>query len=322
MGAAAESATQPDGARSRTEAAASLPDRIAFLGFGLIGGSIALALREGGYPGRIVAWTPKGSGPAEGLERGILDAAPRKAGDALESAGMVLLAGPPRSVLDHLRHLAGPMRGALQPGVTLSDVASTKALIVATAEDLGIPFVGGHPMAGRETSGVGSATADLFLDRPWVVIPAETSRPGDADRVRALATATGAQAISMSAIDHDLAAAAISHLPLIAAASLVESVAADPARWQAARVLAAGGWRDMTRLARGDETMGAEIIATNARPIADQLRAYRGVIDGWLTELDALTDESKPAVPDDASVARLRSQLGVARATLERAPKP
>lgn len=320
MGDAARPGTGPN--PERVAAAATLPDRVAFLGFGLIGGSIALALREAGYAGRIVAWTPTGAGPGEGLQRGLLDAAPRNPADALDGAGLVILAGPPRSVIDHLRHLAGPMRGSLVSQATITDVASTKALIVATAEDLGIRFVGGHPMAGLETTGVGSATADLFVDRPWVVIPAEAATEGDADRVRALATATGATPISMSAIDHDLAAAAISHLPLIAAASLVESVAADPARWKAARALAAGGWRDMTRLARGDETMGAEIIATNARPIADQLRAYRDVIDRWLTELDALTDESKPVLPDDASVARLRSQLGVARATLERGPKP
>ena len=126
----------------------------------------------------------------------------------------------------------------------------------------------------------------------------------------------------MTAIDHDLAVAAISHLPLIAAAALVESVATDAARWKEARALAAGGWRDTTRLARGDEVMGADIIATNARPIAGWLRAYRDVIDRWLVELDAMTEESQPAEPDEATVARLRAQLAVARSTLERGPNP
>ena len=132
----------------------------------------------------------------------------------------------------------------------------------------------------------------------------------------------GANPMRMSAIDHDLAVAAISHLPLLAAAALVESVAGDSERWPLARLLAAGSWRDMTRLARGDEVMGADIIATNARPIAASLRAYRDAIDGWLTELDAMADESRPVVPDAASVARLRGRLEGARDQLERESAP
>lgn len=310
----------PDPARAA--AAATLPDRIAFIGFGLIGGSIALALREAGAKAPLVAWTPEGTGPAEGLRRGILDEAPRNAAAALEGAGLVILAGPPRSVMAHLQHLGGPMRRFLTPDTTVTDVASTKALIVATAEDLRIPFVGGHPMAGRETTGVRAATADLFVDRPWVIVRAEGTPDRDVDRVQALARATGARSVPMTAIDHDLAVAAISHLPLIAAAALVEGVAADATRWDEAASLAAGGWRDMTRLARGDAQMGADIIATNARPIASRLRAYRDAIDGWLAQLDAITDEAQPAEPSDAAVATLRERLEAARATLERAPRP
>lgn len=307
---------------ARVAAASSLPDRIAFLGFGLIGGSIALAIREAGATGHLAAWTPDGTGPAEGLRRGIIDEAPRNPAALLEGAGLVILAGPPRSVLAHLGHLAGPMRGVLTPEMTLTDVASTKASIVAAAEGLGIPFVGGHPMAGREATGVTSATADLFVDRPWVVIPAEGAPDRDVQRVQVLALATGARPVSMTAADHDLAVAAISHLPLIAAAALVESVAADGAHWDEARALAAGGWRDMTRLARGDPQMGADIIATNARPIAGYLRAYRDAIDGWLSELGTMIDGGRPTEPDDASVARLRTRLASARAELDHESKP
>ncbi|MEO8273483.1 MAG: prephenate dehydrogenase/arogenate dehydrogenase family protein [Chloroflexota bacterium] len=312
----------PGPAAAAAAAAATLPERIVFLGFGLIGGSIALALREAGVKARLVAWTPEGAGPAEGLRRGILDAAPRNPATALEGAGLVILAGPPRSVVAHLQHLGGPMRRVLTAETTVTDVASTKALIVATAQDLGIPFVGGHPMAGRETTGVGAATAELFVDRPWVVIPAAGTPDRDVDRVRALATATGARPVAMTADDHDVAVAAISHLPLVASVALVESVAADASRWEVASSLAAGGWRDMTRLARGDERMGADIIATNAGPLARQLRAYRDVIDGWLARLDAMTDEAQPEEPSDATVVDLRERLEAARATLERGPRP
>jgi prephenate dehydrogenase len=305
-------------AAARGAAAASLPDRIAFLGFGLIGGSIALALREAGCTARISAWTPAGAGPGEGLRRGLLDAAPQDPGAALDGAGLVILAGPPLSVLDHLGDLAGPMRDRLAPEATITDVASTKAIIVATAEDRGLAFVGDHPMAGRETAGVGSASAELFEGRPWVVAPAEGAGARDVECVEALATAVGGRPLRMAPIDHDLAVAAISHLPLIAAAALVEAVASDGERWPAARTLAAGGWRDMTRLARGDADMGAGILATNARPIAAWLRAYRDALDGWLAELERASGERGPVVPDAATVELLRARLASARAALER----
>ena len=300
---------QPDRdavAPDRLSAAASLPDRIAFLGFGLIGGSIAMALREAGAMARLVAWTPSGNGPAEGLRRSIVDAAPRNPAAALDGAGLVILAGPPLSVLDHLEHLSGPMRSALAPGATITDVASTKARIVSTAEGLGLPFVGGHPMAGRETTGVESATAELFIDRPWVVTrPSAGAAPGAMAVVESLARAVGARPITMDPGAHDAAVAAISHLPLVAAAALVESVTSDVAGWASARPLAASGWRDMTRLARGDVDMGAGILATNAGPIARQLRAYRDAIDAWIAALD------------DADAGRLRDRLRSARDSLD-----
>lgn len=305
---------------ARAAAARGLPGRVAFLGFGLIGGSVAMALREAGWRGHTVAWTPGSRGPAEGLRRGLVDDIATTASAAIEGAGLVVLAGPPMSALQLLRDLAEPLRVAVANRATVTDVASTKALIVATAEDLRIPFVGGHPMAGRETTGVGAADADLFVDRPWVVIPADDTPRAHVERVEALATATGAKPVRMSALEHDLAVAAVSHLPLIAAAALVEAVASDPDRWAAGRPLAAGGWRDMTRLARGDTAMGADIIATNARPIAGHLRAFRAAIDGWLAELDAMTGEDRTVEPDEATVRRLRDRLAAARAELEREP--
>lgn len=298
-------------------AVAALPDRIAFLGLGLIGGSIALSLRAAGYVGRLVAWTPDGTGPRAGLARGALDAAAATPEEALAGAALVILAGPPMAVLATLADLAGPLRESLAAEVTVTDVASTKGLIVGRAEDLRLPFVGGHPMAGRETTGFEAATADLFVGLPWVVVAPDGAASRDVGRVEALARATGARPVSMSAIDHDLAVAAISHLPLIAAAALVESVSADANRWPAARELAAGGWRDMTRLARGDADMGGGILATNARPIAAAVRAYRDALDAWITELDRLSDESAPALPTPAAAQRVRDKLAAARAILD-----
>ena len=298
------------GAEARTlrAAAAALPNRICFLGFGLIGGSVALALRDAGYRGRISAWTPGGAGPVEGLRRGIIDAVAESAAAGLDGAGLVVLAGPPLAIVATLEDLAEGLRARIRDGATITDVASTKARIVTAADSANLAFVGGHPMAGRESTGVESATADLFVRRPWIVVPAAHARPPDVANVEALATATGAKPTHLTADEHDAAVAGISHLPLVLSAALVEAVVgAGSAPWQAARELAAGGWRDMTRIAKGDPEMGAGILATNAQPVADRLRATRDAIDAWLEQLEA---------PDPVDAERLRRRLEAARAAL------
>lgn len=215
-----------------------------------------------------------------------------------------MIAAPPLAALDLLDQLGGPLRGALASGAVLTDVASTKGAIVSRARGLDLPFVGGHPMAGREASGYVAASADLFRDRPWIVVSDGATAHGMAT-VEALAAACLARPKRMSAAAHDNAVAAISHLPLVLAAALVEAVAGvgdtGSADWPDLAELAASGWRDMTRLARGDVAMGAGIVATNAQPIAARLRDVRAVIDGWLADLEA---RDGPDV--DAIAARLR----------------
>lgn len=293
-------------ADTRANAVAGLPDRIAFLGLGLIGGSVVLALRGAGYRGRIAAWTPNNSGPAEAARLGAIDEASSSPGTALEGAGLVVLAGPPLTVLDTLDELAGELRAALAPGAVITDVASTKVQIVERALELGLPFVGGHPMAGRETTGFGAATAELFAGRPWVVVD-DPEHASGWRLVMDLARAAGAVAVSMPADEHDAAVAAISHLPLVVSAALAESVAQSSTRgWSSGRYLVAGGWRDMTRLAKGDPEMGAGILATNAQVVRQRLAAFRAVLDGWIDELDG----------DAPDAERMRSRLEAARSAL------
>ena len=292
------------GAANRRAAARALPDRIAFIGFGLIGGSIARALRGAEYRGTIMAWSPAGAGPAAGRSAGIVDEAPASAVEALSGAGLVVLAGPPLAVLEALEGVADARRrGALAEDATVTDVASTKATITARAAELGLPFVGGHPMAGREHAGFEAADADLFVDRPWVIVPVETATHQHVVRTTALAWATGARPIELTAEAHDRAVAAISHLPLVVAAALVEAVTAR-GDWPVARTLAASGWASATRLARGEPGMGAGILATNAPAVAARLRDVRAVLDGWIADLD-------PAAGADAGA--LRARLEAAR---------
>ncbi len=282
--------------------------RIAIIGFGLIGGSLARAI-AGTAGWHVTAWSPSGRGPAAARDDGTVAAAAGTIDAAVEGAELVVMAAPPLACLALLDSLAGPLRARLLPGATLTDVASTKVRLGAAADAARLPFVGGHPMAGLETSGYRAAVPDLFVGRPWVVVPGRFAGPPDVERVEALVRAAGGLPVRMTAVAHDEAAAAISHLPLVLAAALVETVAgraqddADrPDRVAAAR-LAAGGWRDMTRLARGDPAMGAGIAATNAGPLAARLRDLRGILDEWLATLEAGGPGADPEAGAEARIA-------------------
>lgn len=290
--------------------------KVAFLGLGLIGGSIARALRAD--PGRwqLAAWSPRGDGPRSALAAGVVDVAAGTAAAAVVEADLVVLAAPPSSCLALLDALAGPLRAALAPGAVVTDVASTKAVIVGRADALGLRFVGGHPMAGREAAGFGAAEAGLFRDRPWVVVPGSAADPAAVDAVEGLARSCGAVPVRMDAAGHDTAVAGISHLPLVMAAALVEAVAGGPGEpdapgWAEARALAAGGWQSATRLALGDPAMGAGIAATNPGPLAARLRALRASLDAWLALLDAA---GPGGTPDETAI---RARLEAARARLQ-----
>jgi prephenate dehydrogenase len=262
--------------------------RLAILGLGLIGGSIARAVRERapGEPGdgwSIAAWSPSGVGPAAAAAAGAIDAAPANMAETVVGADLVVLAAPPLACLGMLDALASP-EVRLDDAV-LTDVASTKEAIVARATDRGLPFVGGHPMAGSDRSGWAAASADLFADRPWVVAPLPDAPAEAVERVEALARRCGAVPVRMAAADHDRAVAAVSHLPLLLSVALVEAVGAGADREDVLR-LAASGWRDMTRLAHGDVEMSTGIAATNARNLAGRVREARVALDQWIEELE------------------------------------
>jgi prephenate dehydrogenase len=288
--------------------------RVAFLGLGLIGGSIARAVRADAAGGwTIAAWTPRGAGPREAAAAGLLDLAAGTIEAAVDGADLVVLAAPPGECLALLDELAGPASAFLAPDAVITDVASTKGMIVHQATTLGLRFVGGHPMAGREATGFGAADADLFRDRPWVLVAGRADDAAVA-RVEALAKACGANPFRLDARAHDTYVAAISHMPLVVAAALVEAVAGtgpDPrSDWAWAEALAAGGWASMTRLARGDATMGAGIAATNAPAIATRLRDVRAVLDEWLALLEATDGPDELALHARFAAARARLLAG------------
>ena len=288
--------------------------RVAFLGLGLIGGSIARALRVapgGGWS--TTAWTPRGAGPRAALAAAAIDDAAGTLEGAVDGADLVVLAAPPTECLALLDELAGPVAAFLGSDAVVTDTASTKGAIVHHATTLGLRFVGGHPMAGRETTGFGAADPLLFHERPWVVVPGRADADAVA-RVEAVARACGANPFTLDARAHDSYVAAISHMPLVLSAALVEAVAGTGAQprhdWAWAEALGAGGWDSMTRLARGDATMGAGIATTNPDAIAGRLRDLRVVLDEWIALLEAGAGPDEPVLHERFAAARARLLAG------------
>lgn len=265
------------------------PGRIAFLGFGLIAGSVARALSASAATRpSLVGWSPSNAGPEAAVRDGVLDVAAGGIAEALDGADLVVIGAPPIETLELLSALGGSLGPSLRADAVVTDVASTKARVVGAADAAGLRFVGGHPMAGRETAGYRHAQPDLFAGRPWVLVAGAHADEAAMARVEWLAVACGARPVVMDAATHDAATSAISHLPLIVAAALVEAVAgvgSPGPRWQAAAPLRSTGWRDMTRLALGDPHLGAGIAATNAVSIAEDLRSLRAVLDRWIVDL-------------------------------------
>jgi len=278
--------------------------RVAILGLGQIGGSVGRALVAAGDPWRVAGWTRSADARHAAAADGIDVAG--SIGEACTGADAIVLAVPPLACLELLDELAGGLRSATDRDAVITDVASTKAAICARAAGHGLRFVGGHPMAGREASGYAAADAALFAGRPWVIVPSDPPDIAAEDRVANIAATCGARIVRLGAVEHDAAVGAISHLPLVVAAALVEAVASGPG-WPDARDLASTGWASMTRLARGDVEMGAGILATNGPLVAGRLRDLRDVLDRWLADLDTETPD-----PD-----RLRERLAAAKRRLE-----
>ncbi|WP_433324750.1 prephenate dehydrogenase [Spirillospora sp. CA-294931] len=242
----------------------ALPRRIVVVGTGLIGTSIALAMRERGAE---VYLTDR---DASSLRMAVeLDAGRPLPDDGFDGpAELAVLAVPPAAVAVTL--LDAQKRGLAE---VYTDVASVKALPLDQAAELGCDlttFVAGHPLAGSERSGPAAARADLFLGRPWAVCPAGTSSPEAVARVEALVRACGAEPVTVEAAAHDRAVALVSHGPHVVASSVAARLTGAD---DVALGLAGQGVRDVTRIAAGDPALWIGILTANAEPVADVLEA-------------------------------------------------
>ncbi|GHO73094.1 prephenate dehydrogenase [Ktedonobacter sp. SOSP1-85] len=246
--------------------------RVAIVGLGLIGGSIGLALRRS-KAAQEVAGYDLGKGVCQQARRvGAIDAAYESLEDTVRGADLVILATPVGAIRALLQAL-GPV---LTPGTVITDVASTKAQVISWAEEFlpeTVAFVGGHPMAGKEVTGVEAADADLFRNRVYCLTPTVRTRSGAINKVVALAEVLGARIRFLEPAEHDGQVATVSHLPFLASVALMET-AGESASWRDASLLAASGFRDATRLAAGSPEMYRDICLTNRDAVSRGLDEY------------------------------------------------
>lgn len=260
--------------------------QISVVGLGLMGGSMALALRP--YAEAVIGVDPNPFTRAAAVERGIVDSATDNLRDGVHDSDVVILAAPVRAIINLVEKRIGSY---LRSNTLLIDIGSTKADICAAMGSLpiGIQAVGGHPMTGKETSGIEASDAALYQNRPFVLCPTRRTTPAARLRALAFVEALGAVAIEMDAQRHDRVVAAISHLPYILSAALVATVAAEGSSDDAVWRLAAGGFRDMSRLAAQDLSMMGDILSTNTQAVATLLALFRmqlAMIEAMLIDRD------------------------------------
>lgn len=275
-----------------------------FIGFGLIGGSLAKGLKKNDPSIRILAYSRNPSeleaAQEDGLVNIVLDSADSP---KLASCDVVFLCAPAEENLKYLAVIA-PL---LKEGAVLTDVSSTKSAICAQAKALGLNnFIGGHPMAGSEQSGYKASTDYLFSNAYYIITPV-TDDARLSDVLTGIATKLQAIPIVVSAEKHDASIAAVSHLPHIVASALVNLVKERDDEMQTMKTLAAGGFRDITRIASSSPTMWQQICKTNAAAIDETLNAYidmlRAVSEMLKQEValeekgDANLSETDPTAP-------------------------
>jgi prephenate dehydrogenase len=245
---------------------------VAVVGLGLMGGSLAAALRGGGDDrqcARVVGVVRQTASGAAAERAGIVDSATTNLAAGVAAADIVVLALPVRAILDTLSRL-GPL---LKPGALVLDLGSSKAQICAALGTLPshVTAVGGHPMCGKDRGGLDHADPALYQGAPFVLVPTTRTTPAALAQAEALARAIGARPRIVDAARHDAATAAISHVPyLLAVAGVMaaaEQAATDGLAWE----LAAGGFRDTTRVAASEVPVMRDTLLTNRAAVGAHL---------------------------------------------------
>lgn len=254
-----------------------------FIGFGLIGGSIAKGIKRSCPGSKIMAYMRTRSKLEQAQADGIVDVILDSAGEKLQECDIIFLCTP---VEYNAQYLAS-IRPYLKPGAILTDVGSTKSNIHQVVKELGMEdvFIGGHPMAGSEKTGYENATDHLLENAYYIITPTSASKKEDVERMVAVAELIGSIPIVLDYNEHDRIVAAISHLPHLIASSLVNLVKDSDNRDELMRRLAAGGFKDITRIASSSPEMWEQICMTNTDNLIPMMESYIGSLQQILEEL-------------------------------------
>jgi len=260
--------------------------RLSIIGVGLIGGSLAKALRAKGGVGEIVGCSRREEHLQQAVDLGVIDRYTTDPIQAVAGADVVVVAVP----LGSVEALFAAIAPTLAENTLITDVGSAKTGVVEAARrQLGVHcsrFVPGHPIAGAEKSGVSAARDDLFLGRRVIVTPVAETDAQALTRISRMWQLTGAEVVAMDMEHHDRVLAATSHLPHLLAYTLVDQLANMQTHDEIFR-FAAGGFRDFTRIASSDPVMWRDICVSNREAILEMLKAFETHLSGLRQALEA-----------------------------------
>ena len=249
--------------------------RLAIIGVGLIGGSLARILRERGEVGEVVGIGRGKANLEAAVKLGVIDSYCHDPAEGVSGADLVFIATPVCTIVDIVRRIAP----ALAPGSVVTDGGSVKGEIVAACEPLmpaGRHFVGGHPIAGTEHSGVEASFATLYQGRRCIITPTERTDQAALEKVARMWEIAGSEVVRMDVAKHDKVVAAISHLPHMVAYSLVNAVGEYDGCDENILKYSAGGFRDFTRIASSDPAMWRDIALMNRESILEMMDFFAG----------------------------------------------
>ncbi len=247
-------------------------NKVAIIGVGLIGGSLAISMREKEMAGSITGIGRGLKNLEAALRLGVVDSITRDVAEGVKGADLVVVAVPVLKIADVVK----AMMPALKKGAVITDVGSVKEAVIAGVEPClkaGVAFVPGHPVAGTENSGVEAAMAGLFINRKCILTPTGRTDKLALEKVKAMWEEAGSEVVVMDARTHDRVLAAISHLPHMIAYSLVNTVE-DVEKEVEVLSYSAGGFRDFTRIASSSPEMWADICAMNRAAILEMIDRF------------------------------------------------
>ncbi|WP_258359035.1 prephenate dehydrogenase [Moorella sulfitireducens (nom. illeg.)] len=258
--------------------AGPLVERVAIIGLGLMGGSLGLALLQGGLAREVAGYDREVEAIQAAMQLGAINHQATCPEEAVAGAEVVILAVP----VGTLSQVAGAIAPALAPGTIVTDTGSVKGAVVRELESIFQPrafYVGGHPMAGSERAGIKAADRYLLENAVYVLTPTPATDAGALKRLEELFQVMGSRVMTLDPEEHDLVVAGISHLPHLLAVSLMQTAGILSREHPLALMLAAGGFRDTTRIAAGDPVMWRDIFLHNRQAILTLLKCWRRQVE-------------------------------------------